>query len=299
MQTMNMPLAPSVGRVVSVVLAATLALRAAAGQSPPSSPLEQARRAQVDGKSEEALKLASRAVEMDPQDMAARLVRASIHDALRQHQEAIADYDAVLAEDAVLAKSPAAAQLFHLRGRSRFKAGDVAGSIEDFDRAAELDPRLDVRLWERGISYYYAGEFAAGARQFQEYQTFDASDVENVVWRFACQARADGFDQAKRDIMPLEREDRRVPMMTVYALFRGEATPEDVLAAARAGEPSEEELRHRLFYAHLYVALHYDAQSNSDEALRHMRLAEEQKISHYMWDVAHVHLARLGSGKKN
>jgi lipoprotein NlpI len=94
--------------------------------------------------------------------------------------------------------------------------------------------------------------------------------------------------------MPLDREDRRVPLMKVYAVYRGEATPDDVLTAAREGNPSETELRHRLFYAHLYLALYFEANSDEESAKRHMRLAHEQKISHYMWDVADVHLKERG-----
>jgi lipoprotein NlpI len=260
----------------------------AAGQPGGASAPPQAQEATEQGEHERALALASRAVDTNPGDVAARLTRAAIYDALRRHREAVTDYDAALRE------SPDSPRVLYLRGRSRFKAGDVKGSVEDFDRAAELDEALEKRLWERGISYYYAQEYAKGARQFEAYQTYDASDVENVVWRYICQAKSEGVDAARKGIMPLDREDRRVPLMKVYAVYRGEATPDDVLAAARDGNPSETELRHRLFYAHLYVALYFEANSDEESAKRHMGLAHEQRISHYMWDVADVHLKERG-----
>lgn len=264
----------------------------AVGQPEGGSRLDEAWRTLRQGDQDRAVELASEAVTADPKDMQARLARAAIYDALRRHREAIADYDTVLRGQ------PDSARVLHLRGRSRFKAGDVKGSIEDFDRADRFDESLEKRLWERGISYYYAKQFAKGARQFAAYQTYDASDVENVVWRYLCQAQAEGVEAAKSGIMPLDREDRRVPLMKVYALYRGEASPEDVLAAAREGDPDEAELRHRLFYAHLYLALYFEADSDDDAAKWHMLQAHEQKIPHYMWDVADVHLKERGWGRR-
>jgi lipoprotein NlpI len=272
----------------AIALVFVLAPLEAAGQADAPSRQDDVRRALLEGEHERALALASEAVAAHPQDAAARMARAAVYDTLRRHSEAIADYDAALRV------RPDDAHAHHLRGRSRFKAGDVKGSVEDFDRAAELDASLAPRLWERGISYYYAKEFAKGARQFEAYQTYDASDVENVVWRYICQARSEGIEPARKDIMPLDREDRRVPLMKVYALYRGEATPDDVLSAAREGNPDETDLRHRLFYAHLYLALYFEANSDDESAKGHMRLAHEQKISHYMWDVADVHLKERG-----
>ena len=126
----------------------------AAGQSGGEAARHVAQPASPQGDHERALAVASQAVDADPSDVAARLARAAIYDASRRHRDAIADYDAALRE------SPDSPGVLYLRGRSRFKAGDVKGSVEDFDRAAGLDEALEKRLWERGIAYYYAKEFA-------------------------------------------------------------------------------------------------------------------------------------------
>src|SRR5262249_9014651 len=84
--------------------------------------------------------------------------------------------------------------------------------------------------------------------------------------------------------------DKRVPMMQVYALYAGKIQPADVLAAARAGEPSAEELHKRLFYAHLYLGLYHEVLGDKKLALEHMtKAAEDYPIGHYMGDVARVH----------
>ena len=113
-------------------------------------------------------------------------------------------------------------------------------------------------------------------------------------------ARSAGVEKARAALIPI-RNDGRVPMMQVHALFAGKATVEDVLAAAKAGQPSAEELRQRLFYAHLYLGLHYEALGEAKRAGEHIaKAAGEFAEDHYMGDVARVH-QKLGtdSGKKN
>jgi lipoprotein NlpI len=113
--------------------------------------------------------------------------------------------------------------------------------------------------------------------------------VENAVWHFLCAARADGMEKARASMLKIGK-DSRVPLMKVYDLFHGDAKPEDVLAAARAGDPSDKERNDRLFYAHLYLGLYFDATGDKKQALEHMTLAaHKHTISEYMGDVARVH----------
>jgi lipoprotein NlpI len=86
-------------------------------------------------------------------------------------------------------------------------------------------------------------------------------------------------------------------MMAIYDLYRGTKKPEDVLVTAEAGQPLKTELNLRLFYAHLYIGLWHEAAGREAEAKKHILLAEEHKIGHYMWDVAHVHAERLREEK--
>jgi lipoprotein NlpI len=101
-------------------------------------------------------------------------------------------------------------------------------------------------------------------------------------------ARRQGPKTARMGMLKIPA-DPRVPMMQIYDLYRGELQPEDVLAAARADNPPADVLNYQLFYAHLYLGLYYDASGQREQALPHIAVAEEHKIDHYMWDVAHVH----------
>ena len=195
--------------------------------------------------------------------------------------------------DRVIAADADNAQAYYVRGRERFRTGDVEGSIADFDRTAALEPKRARELWERGLSHYYAGRFDDGAKQFEDYQTFYDNDVENSVWRYACVARKHGVEKALATLLPIEN-DRRVPFMEIYAMFQGRATPEEVLAKANAGDASDAERKERLFYSHLYIGLWHEANGRADKAKQHMTTAAEKyKIGHYMWDVANIHVALL------
>ena len=157
------------------------------------------------------------------------------------------------------------------------------------DLAIELRPEQKTSHWQRGISYYYAGRYDEGRRQFEGYQDYDSNDVENAVWRFMCMARADGIDKARKAILKIG-DDRRVPMRQVYDLYKGDLKPADVLAAANAGKVSAGQRNSQLFYAHLYVGIYYDLVKDKKKAFEHVnKAAEEHRIGHYMWDVARVH----------
>lgn len=235
---------------------------------------------------EARLKAATAAVEANPKDPDAYRLRAAVHSARDDHESAIADLDRALA------LAPDSAGLYDERGSQHFMAGHIEDSIRDFDRAIALRPELEKGHWKRGISYYYAARYDDGRRQFEGYQQVDDNDVENAVWRFLCMARGDTLQAARQAILPI-RQDRRVPMMTVYDLFRGTAKVSDVFAACQAGSPSPDQLNQRLFYAHLYVGLYEEAAGDAQAARENLTAAVKHRIAHYMWDVARVHAARL------
>jgi lipoprotein NlpI len=185
---------------------------------------------------------------------------------------------------------PLTAEQLEVRGSEHFRAGRFAESVADFDAEIRLDPRRGPWHWKRGISLYYAGRYADGAKQFEGYQTVDGNDVENAVWRFLCMAKdpAVGPERARREILQI-KDDRRVPMRQIQSLFAGTLKPDDVMTAVRADEPSEKVLNDRLFYAHLYLGLYFDATGAADRAKMHLTEAVRHKIGHYMWDVAKVH----------
>lgn len=192
-----------------------------------------------------------------------------------------------------LARNPELAYAYYLRGREHFRLGKVTESVSDLEQYVRIRPHMEPRQWELGLSYYYAGQFEKGARQFELYQTYHDNDVENSVWRYLCIARTEGTDKARSTLMPI-RNDPRIPMMAVYDMFRGEGSPAKVLETARAGRPGPPQLEGRLFYAHLYIGLFLLAQGDQEGGKTHILAAEKRRVRHYMWDVARYQASLLG-----
>ena len=244
--------------------------------------LADARDALRKGESERAISLATDALAKSPDAAAAYALRAAAHDARRDFEKAVADWDKLVA------LRPDDAAAMQRRGETHFRLGRFKASVADFDKVIELAPDRAAHHWQRGISLYYAGDYAAGARQFELHRSVNPEDAENAAWHYLCVARTSGVDAARRSLIPI-KDDARIPMMRVFDLFAGTAGPDDVLAAAKAGDPGPEQLKTRLFYAHLYIGLYHEAAGAADKAREHILLAEKDAGDDYMGDVARVH----------
>jgi lipoprotein NlpI len=195
-----------------------------------------------------------------------------------------------------IAGSPEDEAGYRRRGELRFFLGDIAGSLEDFDRAIELKPEVMPYLWQRGISLYYAGRYREGREQFEVHQEVNRHDVENAAWHFLCHAREGGLEAAAAALIPIAG-DSRVPMAEVHLLFGGEVGPEAVLAAVDEAGGGEAERRNHLCYAHLYLGLWHEARGDEEAMLAHMeKAAVEHRMDHYMGRVAQIHLALRRAG---
>lgn len=277
-----------VQRPVQALVCVTMlawSLSPARADDTPADLIAQAEAQYAAGNVEQAMKLAGQAIEADPANARAWVLRGAMATELGKHEQAVADLNHAL--ETLKHDDP---RVYNLRGTAHFKLGHIAESIADFDRYLAAVPEAEPRHWQRGISYYYAKRFDEGRKQFEGYQTVDDNDVENVVWRYLCMAQDVGAEKAREAMLPVGH-DRRVPMMVIYDLYRDKASVDDVLAAARAGEPGNEELHHRLFYAHLYVGLWHESMGQAEQSIEHMRTAvEKYPVKHYMGDAARVHL---------
>jgi lipoprotein NlpI len=273
--------------VVAFLLFATTAVRADSAEEL----RKQAAEALDKGDKDKAVELATKAIDAAPKDALNYFFRGKLHEALRRHAEAVADFSKALELD------PKYAEAYQRRGSEQFKRGNVAESVADFDKYLELKPDERAGHWQRGISLYYAGKFEEGRKQFEGYEKVDTNDVENAVWHFLCAARLDGVDKARTNMLKIGK-DRRVPMSQVYALYHGDLKPADVIAAAENADLKPVQRSQALFYAHLYVGLFQEVSGDKKQALEHLELAADKyRIEHYMGDVAQVHRDRLRKEK--
>lgn len=179
------------------------------------------------------------------------------------------------------------------RGDAYLKLGKFKEAVEDFDAVLGLEPQSAPEHWRRGIALYYAGRYADGVRQFETHRTANPEDVENAVWHYLCNAKATDKATARKQLIPVSK-DGRVPMKEVWDLFAGKLKPADVLAAAEKVPTDTDKGTEARFYAHLYLALYYEAEGDAKKVVEHLTPAvEKYKIGHYMWDVANAHLATL------
>ena len=243
------------------------------------------------GQYSNAVELATQAIAAEPDNFRAWAMRGRAYSLLKRPTMAIRDFTQSLKLD------PTSTSLYQVRGEEYFRVGRFQESVADFDRYLELAPAQKPQHWQRGISLYYAGEFAEGRKQFELHQTVNAHDVENAVWHFLCTTRESGLEKARAALIPIEG-DSRIPMSQVHALFAGKLKPQDVLDAARSGSPGPKELNNRLFYAHLYLGLYFEAIGDSKAAREHIyKAASEFNADHYMGDVARSHAAVLRNRK--
>ncbi|KAJ0013488.1 hypothetical protein Pint_19689 [Pistacia integerrima] len=87
------------------------------------------------------------------------------------------------------------------RGMLLFRQGDVLGSLVEFDKAIELDPRQKAYLWQRGLSLYYLDRFEEGAKQFRLDVAQNPNDTEESIWCFLCEAQLYGVDGARKQFL--------------------------------------------------------------------------------------------------
>ncbi|BAY29670.1 hypothetical protein NIES2107_15140 [Nostoc carneum NIES-2107] len=169
------------------------------------------------------------------------------------------------------------------RGMVHFQLAKIDESIQDFDTAEKIDPRLKPYLWQRGLSYYYAEKFAEGAEQFEIDLTVNAQDVEETVWRYLCIARLDGVEKARNSLLTVRNDPRRI-MRSVYDLYAGNCTTDDVLNVGQSEGVKGN------FYSHLYLGLYYEAENSMELAQEYIvKAADNYKIDDYMWYLAQVH----------
>ncbi len=263
--------------IAAVLLGAgTASVRAQDGSE---GPLQEAMNRLRSGDADAAATIATGILEHPGRaDRTALWIRGNAFEQLEEYSMAVRDF-ARLAQ-----LEPQEPGILMALGGASFKAGDIDGSIDAFDAAAQLEDGLAPQLWQRGISHYYARRLDDCTTQFETHRTVNPQDVENSVWHFLCVAARDGLETARQVLIPVDR-DQRVPMMEVFALFSGEGTEADVMEAAESGRG-----RGPAFYAHLYVGLYHEASGNAELSAAHIGKAANIKLpGNYMWQVARIH----------
>lgn len=235
------------------------------------------------GNIDDAKSLFADALKEDDKYIPAYLARGYILQYERNYQAAVDDFSKVIELDS------SRHEAWFRRGIEYFNLGEFEKSVADFEQYAEFRPEQKPFLWQLGIAYYYTGQHQEGRQLFESHQNVNSHDVENAVWHFLCVSKLEGFEAARKALISLDG-DTRIPMMQVYALFKGYGTEEDVLKAAHAGTAVDGGLIRQSFYAHLYLGLYHEAKGDADKSFDYMlKAAQHYKSNGYMGEVARVH----------
>jgi len=198
---------------------------------------------------------------------------------------------------------PDAVRLLSRRGDRRLFLGRFPEAVADFERMIALDPSQDAPHWRLGIAYYFAGDFAKSARQFEKYHAYDARDRENGIWKFLAQVRTDGIEKARAGMLPYTQFDRE-PFPALYDMFAGKKTSDELFAEITGkGLAGDERV---LFFANYYAGLHEELLGHRDKAAELLRKAVASPWGRtaeggpaYMWQAARLHYETLFSASRD
>ncbi len=187
---------------------------------------------------------------------------------------------------------------YSARGDLQMFLGEFEKAEADYLQMVKLKPELDASHWRLGIAMFFANHPKQAAEQFDRYNSFDNIDRENGIWRYLSHYRAFGKEEAKRQLLRYEKDDRP-PFKEVYRLFDGTLTASEVLQAIPA-DLQEESIASRLFYSHLYIGMNEVVEGKTDDAKRSLRNATlstwPRKAGFgpdYMWHVGRLQYLKL------
>ena len=211
----------------------------------------------------------------------------------------LASFRKVIKEATLELESDPSVDAFSRRGDARFFLGDFNGAATDYRNMVELRPSLDQSHWRLGIALFYAGNYDQAVAQFEKYHSFDDVDRENGIWRYFSQYKATDSQQARKELLRYEKDDRE-PFGDVYRLFAGKIEPAAVLAAIQEARIEKPERLKREFYAQLYVGLNAAIENRPAEAIKHLRKSTKNSWPknagygpNYMWHVGRLQLGLL------
>ena len=249
-----------------------------------------------------AIETASGILKENPNSIPAYVFRSRLYTAYRQYAKAVADLSSAVK------LQPGSPDLLQMRGEAHFRNVDMKAAIKDWDEVIRLRPAQEPYHWQRGIAYYYAGQFEKGRRQFEIHQTVNKADVENAVFHFICNARAKNLKTAQKEFINIAG-DKRIPMFEIHRLFAGNMTVKQVLQAA--DRPSEHDILNRVplsdearirqeFYANYYIGLYHESHGTPDKARPFiMKAAQTANQNGYMGDCARIHAELIKRSEKS
>ena len=192
--------------------------------------------AQKQGQWDEAIRLYGAALESTDLDDKGRLLvmglRANALGIRGRYDEAIQAFDAAIRLD------PSSPLPYVGRGMVHLQMGEADLAITDDEAAMKIAPEDRFAQANRALARFYLGRFDAAAEDYATVHAHDPADAGFLLWLHIARARAGADDTAafRQDAAAID--PARWPSPAV-AYFLGQATAEEVTAAADQGSKAE------------------------------------------------------------
>lgn len=168
---------------------------------------------------------------------------------------AIGDLDrAIVALDTAIRLDGVSPRALVNRARVYTARHDAVMAQTDLDRAAALDEKDPSTFLNRGMFFYLEGEKDRAVQDFDTALRLDAANPYTAIWHYLGVSSVGDKDQAKGDLTKFISAQKETAWpMPLVKFLAGEASEEDVLKEARAGDDSVR-IRERLAEAYFYLA---------------------------------------------
>jgi lipoprotein NlpI len=228
-----------------------------------------------------------RVVQLTPDYSAAFRRRGNAYRSTLAFDRAIQDYDEAIR------LSPDYAVAFSNRGVAYLNKGTYDRAIQDFDQAIRLKPDDGSAYRGRGNAYYDSGEFKRAAADFARAAELRRGDPFAAILLFLAESRV-GVNAAAPGL-----RDRASGLNLetwpghVISMYLGEASPDQVLEAAKRTNPKAQ--RELLCEAYYYIGQGLAIRGQRDRAIGMLQAAVAAgPTSAVEYSGARAELKRLG-----
>jgi lipoprotein NlpI len=148
-----------------------------------------------------------------------------------------ADDQAIADQSKAIALEPSFAQAYYNRGNAYLHEGLSRQAITDYSEAIALEPDLVKAWWGRSLAFFYLARYESAQADLGRI-ALDHDDPYPAIWLCMTSQRlgGDGKRGLAERAATFSRTDWPAP---IVRLFLGQATPAEVLAAARDGDPKK------------------------------------------------------------
>lgn len=110
--------------------------------------------------------------------------------------------------DAAIAKNPDSTRALSARGDAHLFLGHFQEAVADYEKMIALDPKLDVPHWRLGIAYHFTGQWDKSSKQFAKYHAYGGRDRENGIWKFLADVHLHDLTTARKEMLEYTEFDR-------------------------------------------------------------------------------------------